>query len=79
MILNKDYLIFVTSITNCSPLSGPRRYEYVSIPEGETKRWIYSRYLDVEDKDSWTDSKYLSEALIEEMNELFGLQIELDI
>jgi len=68
-----------------SPLSGPRRYEW----EDGSKQWVYTRYVDelstekvssqsaVESE--WEGKKSLTDALVNEIRELYSLELKLDL
>ena len=62
-----------------SPLSGPRRYEFES--DGGKNKWIWTRFVDHKDGlqsdeggGEWKDTRYLGEALKEEMMELYQVE-----
>lgn len=54
-----------------SPLTGPRRYEYVA----KRNKWVWTRFIDSQvsgqGEDKCSDTMYLGEALKKEMVELF--------
>jgi len=54
-----------------SPITGPRRYEYL-----HNGTWIWSRYVDFQSagkSEEWDDTKHLGEALKKEMVDLFHI------
>lgn len=59
-----------------SPLSGPRRYEYVE----DMERWVYSRVISGDGGVSAADSKddTLGEILVKEIKQLYNLDLELE-
>uniref|UniRef100_A0A7S4QGS3 ferroxidase n=1 Tax=Ditylum brightwellii TaxID=49249 RepID=A0A7S4QGS3_9STRA len=61
-----------------SPLSGPRRYEYVELGDGEGI-WVYSRYIEnLEKEEEWNvEGEYtLGYILTKEIKELYSRYIE---
>jgi frataxin-like iron-binding protein CyaY len=60
-----------------SPISGPRRYEYVE----ERKRWVYTRVIDenaVDCNDGDGEDDTLGHILVEEIKQLYGCDLELE-
>jgi len=64
-----------------SPLSGPRRYEYVELGDDGEGIWVYSRYIEnlEKEEEEWNvEGEYtLGYILTKEIKELYGLDLEL--